>query len=310
MRPVCFNHHEIRSRVAWPQLLDSIERALIAFSRGEANQPLRTVIDFPAGCLFSMPAYLSDPPALGAKLVTICSSNKTIATHQATLVMLHPETGELLALFDGGAITELRTAAASLLSVRELATPGARHLAILGAGVQARGHVEALRATRELESVRVWSPSADRRLQFARSLNVEAAISPEDAVRDADMIVLATSSSEPVLRREWVSDGAHIVSVGAPRPHQREMDPELLAVSRLYVDSRTSALAESGDIVQAIARNVIAPSHIIGELGELLAGSVPGRQSADEITIFKSLGLAVEDVATGALLLTARESGT
>lgn len=260
--------------------------------------------------MFSMPAYLADPRALGAKLVTICPHNQTVATHQATLVMLDPDTGQLRALLDGGAITELRTAAASALSVRGLSNANAKSLAVLGSGVQARGHVEALRRVRDFTAIRSWSPNSNRLAEFTRALDVEPANSAEDAVRDADVIVLATSASQPVIQRDWVKPGAHIISVGAPRPHQREMDPQLLAAARVYVDSRISALVESGDIVQAIAQGLIAESHIVGELGELLAGTVPGRQTDREITIFKSLGLAVEDIATGALLLATESSET
>jgi alanine dehydrogenase len=293
--PLFLDAAQIRSRIKWPQLMQVLERALIAFSAGRAAQPLRTIIDFPAGCLFSMPAYLDDPRALGAKLVTICPGNTAIETHQATLIMLDPDTGELKALLDGAAITQLRTAAVSALSVRELARPDSKVLAIIGAGVQARGHVEALRALRTFQQVRAWSPTPTRLAAFTAEANIEATPSAAAAVCDADVIVLATSSSQPVIAKEWVKPGAHIVSVGAPRPSQREIDPALIESSQLYVDSRISALAESGDVT--------SQSPIIGELGELLARQIPGRQTATEITIFKSLGLAVEDIATAALLI-------
>jgi alanine dehydrogenase len=293
--PLFLDAAQIRSRVEWPRLMQVLERALISFSTGKAVQPLRTVIDFPAGCLFSMPAYLDDPRALGAKLVTICPGNTAIETHQATLIMLDPDTGELKALLDGAAITQLRTAAVSALSVRELARPDSKVLAIIGSGVQARGHVEALRASHRFDEVRAWSPSASHLAAFTAEAGMNSAPSAAAAVRDADVIVLATSSSQPVIQREWVKPGAHVISVGAPRPSQREIDPDLIQCSRLYVDSRVSALAESGDVTPQ--------SDIIGELGELLAKRIPGRRTASEITIFKSLGLAVEDLAAGALLV-------
>ena len=189
---------------------------------------------------------------------------------------------------DGRLITEVRTAAVSAVATQRLAKPDASVLGIIGSGVQARSHLEALRLVREFEEVRVWSPRHSA--QFAREHGVRAAASAEEAVRGADVLVIATTSSTPVLAGEWLSPGVHINAVGAPRPDWRELDDEVLRRTRVYVDSREAAMKESGD--------VIAAGEIFAEVGEVVAETKPGRQSSEEVTLFKSLGLAVEDVAT------------
>ncbi len=291
---------EVRSLVRWPDLLEAMDGALRAFSSGAARQPLRTVTELPeGGCLFTMPAFLSHPPALGTKLVSICPQNAALGkqTHQATLVMLDARTGELEVVLEATELTAMRTAAVSALSCRALARADSKSLCVLGSGAQARAHVDGFRRLREWNSVQAWSPCGEHLARFAEQCAVEAASSAEEAVRGADVIVLATSSAQPVLRAEWVSPGAHVISVGAPRPGEREMDPELLRAARVFVDSRVSALAESGDIQSCEGLAIAA------ELGEVLAGTAKGRTSPEEITVFKSLGLAVEDVAAGVLVL-------
>ena len=299
---VYLNAAEVRALVRWPELLVAMDGALQAFSAGRARQPLRTVTELPGGgCLFTMPAYLPEPRALGTKLVSICPGNTVLGkeTHQATLVMLDASTGEMAAVLEAAELTAMRTAAVSALSVRALGRSDAKRLCVLGSGAQARAHVEGFRQLRGWRWIRAWSPSSRRLLRFATASGVEAAPSAEAAVRDADTIVLATSSVTPVIRAEWVAAGAHVISVGAPRPSEREMDPELLRNARVFVDSWASALAESGDV-----RESGVP--IAAELGEVLAGAASGRGSDDEITVFKSLGLAVEDVAAGAMILAAQ----
>jgi alanine dehydrogenase len=195
----------------------------------------------------------------------------------------------------------------SAVSVRHMARPGASRLGVIGAGVQARSHVELFSAIRTLSHVRVWSPDPAEVDRFVRDLSphlmldIRAAASAAEAVGSADLVVLATASDRPVVQSEWVCDGAHVVSVGACRPHQREMDPRLVARARLVVDSRAAALVESGDVVMGMAEGHFDATHIAGELGEVAAGRLAGRTCEREVTIFKSLGLAVEDVATGAL---------
>jgi ornithine cyclodeaminase len=216
-------------------------------------------------------------------------------------------TGELLAIIDGRFITEARTAAVSAVSVKHLARNESTRLAIIGSGVQARSHLEAIALVRPLREVKVWSRSADNRNAFAREMrprttaSIAVAASARDAVDGADLIVLATASREPVVESRWIADGAHVCAVGACRPDQREMDSGLIARGRVFVDSRAGALAEAGDILLPMKEGTINEDHLAGELGEVVLGTIVGRTSPDEITIFKSLGMAVEDVAAAHL---------
>jgi len=248
-----------------------------------------------------MPSYVPGLPALGTKLVTVCAANaaRGLGTHQAVIVMLDPETGIATAILDGRYITEARTAAVSAVSVRLLAREDARILGILGSGVQARSHYEALTLVRQFTEVRAWSPNPTRLRQFAAETGGQAMPSAEAAVRGADVVVAATASPTPVVQNEWVKVGAHIIAVGACIPSQRELDPALVQRARLVVDSRAAALQEAGDVVIGIAEGRWTPSHIAAELGEL-----PRRQNDREITVFKSLGLAVEDIYAAHLVMT------
>ena len=295
---------DVRALLTMPDLIAAMETALAAFSAGTVVQPVRTVLEVGEQKSFFalMPSYVPSAPALGAKLVTLYESNiaRGLPTHLATIIMLDPETGALAAIVDGRYITEARTAAVSAVSVKKIAREDAAVLAILGSGVQARSHVEALSHVRKFHEVRAWSPTKKNLDAFAAETGSIAATSPEAAVRDADVIVIAASSHTPILFNDWVAPGAHVVSIGATRPTQQEMDPALVARSRLFVDSRAAALKESGDVIP------FGDSHIIAELGEAHAA----RSTHDEITIFKSLGLAVEDVVAAHLALTrAQESG-
>jgi ornithine cyclodeaminase len=256
-----------------------------------------------------MPAFQPTPPALGTKLVVVCPANasKGLPTHLATILLMEPTTGELLAVLDGRYITEARTAAVSAASARALARNDASVLAILGSGVQAHSHLEALAHVRPLSEVRVWSPTPEHRNGFAQkhrdaAPKLIAVDSPRDAVAGADLIVTATGSPTPILEGAWVSPGAHICAVGACRPDMREIDTELVLRSRVYADSRPGALAEAGDLVIPIQEGSWTADRIVGELGELFAGRVPGRSSPVEITLFESLGMAVEDVAAADLV--------
>ena len=305
------NEDDVRAVLTMRELIDAMASALAAYSTGRTAQPLRTVIEVGAEKAFFgvMPAWLPDAPALGTKLVTVYGGNpaRGLPTHLATILLLDPATGALRALLDGRYITELRTAAVSAVSVRLLARAGASTLAIIGSGVQARSHLEALECVRPLRDVRVWSRSQERRERFVREMqphtraSLTAAPDAEAAVAGADLIVLATSSRTPVLSSGWVADGAHLCAVGACRPDQREMDGALVARSVLFVDSRAGALAEAGDVVLAIQEGAIGADHIAGELGELAAGRVAGRKRDEQVTLFKSLGMAVEDVAAAHL---------
>ena len=302
----------VHSLLPMSDLISAMESALAKFSSGEVLQPVRSVLLVgPTKAYFGvMPAYVPSPASLGAKLVTVFGENhkKQLPSHLATILLLDPETGALIALMDGRYITEARTAAVSAVSARFLARATAGRLALIGSGVQARSHLEALQHVRQIKDVRIWSPRPQSRQQFVDDMSpripvpVVACDSAEAAVRDADLIVLATSSKTPVVQSAWVGRGAHVMCVGACRPDQREMAPELVQRSRLYVDSRAAALVESGDVVMNIAEGYFDASHIRGEVGELVLGRVGGRKNDADVTVFKSLGMAVEDVAAADLV--------
>jgi len=350
---------DVTSVLTMDDLIETMTSALRRFSTGRVVQPVRPTIPIADDSFFAtMPAYVrgtnsdgvrrgSDPgpdprltpstdaAALGAKLVTVFGGNavKGLHSHLASIVLLDPETGALLALLDGRYITEARTAAVSAVSSRLLARKTAQSVAILGTGVQARSHLDALSRIHRLRQVTVWSPNREHRKRFvddamaikstserdrvgtgsasdgdAMRIKLETpyAITAVDhageAVVGADIIVLVTASPTPVLESGWVKPGAHVICVGACRPTQREMDPDLVARARLFVDSRAAALVESGDVVMGIQEGRFSGDHIVAELGELIAGTAPaGRRTDTEITVFKSLGLAVEDVTAADL---------
>jgi alanine dehydrogenase len=300
--PQFFNEDDVRARLQMPDLIEAMEQALVEFSAGRVEQPVRTVLKFGADAsLFGlMPSYVPSLPALGAKLVTVCAGNarRGLDTHQAIIVMLDPQTGVTEAILDGRYITEVRTAAVSAVSVRRLARSDAQVLGILGSGVQARSHWQALRLVRRFREVRAWSPNADRLRQFAVETGSRAMQSAQEVVRGADVVVAVTASPTPVIQNEWVSEGTHVITVGACVPWQRELDPALVARARLVVDSRAAALKEAGDVVMGISEGRWTAEHIAAELGEL-----PARQNDREITVFKSLGLAVEDIFAAHMVL-------
>jgi alanine dehydrogenase len=307
---VVLTESDVRQLLQMPALIDTMEIALRAYSAGDVAQPVRTVLQVGDRMAFFgvMPAYQPDPPALGTKLVTVCPANasKGLPTHLATILLMEPTTGELVAVLDGRYITEARTAAVSAAATRALARPEASVLALLGSGVQAQSHLEALSLVRPLSEVRVWSPTAERREAFAArhreaAPRVVACRSARDAVAGADLIVTATASPRPVLESAWVADGAHICAVGACRPDMREIDTELVRRAQVYVDSRAGALGEAGDLLIPIEENRWTADRIVGELGELLAGRISGRRSPADVTLFESLGMAVEDVAAADL---------
>jgi ornithine cyclodeaminase/alanine dehydrogenase-like protein (mu-crystallin family) len=281
------NEDRVRQHLRMTDLIPAMEKALIVFSAGKVTQPVRSVIkvDPPGGFLGLMPALT--PEGLGLKVLTFYPSNaeRGIPTHMATIFLVDPRTGTPLAIMDGRLITEMRTAAVSAAATKLLAAPHSKILAILGSGVQARSHLEALRLVRQLEEVRVWSPTREHAKQFAEEIG-GTAVSAEEAVRGADVVVTVTNSKTPVLNGSWLKPGCHVNAIGACRPDWRELDDEAMA-NIVFVDSREAALKESGDLILSGAK-------IYAELGEALAGKVPSH--AGEITIFKSLGMAVEDI--------------
>lgn len=303
---IWLSESEVRAVLPLRDLVGAMEAALDAFSAGRVRQPVRTVIEAGAegGFFASMPAYAETSAVMGAKLVTVYQGNarRGMPTHQATIVLQDAENGALLAVMDGRYITEVRTAAVSALALRELARGGAASLALIGSGVQAGSHLEALALVREFAEVRCWSPTEARRRRFAEAhAGVRAVESAEGAVRGADVVLAVTASATPVVRNEWVKDGACVIAVGACRPYQRELDPALVARGRLIVDSRAAALKEAGDVVMAMAEGFFGEEHIAAELGDVVSGRARGRGADDQVVVFKSLGLAVEDVAAASL---------
>ena len=297
---------DVRAVLSMADLVDVMESAIIAFSAGCVNQPVRTVLETPGGFYGAMPAYIGEPAAMGAKLVTVYHDNprKGLPSHLATIILLDPATGALLAIMDGRFITEARTAAVSAVAARHLALPDAHTLAIIGSGVQARSHLEALSLVRKLTDIRCWSPTVAHVRKFvdnSEGVPLRATESAESAVRGADIVVLVTASPAPVISDAWVKPGACVISVGACRPNQREMDPSLVARARLIVDSRAAALQESGDVVMGIKEGRFGEDHIAAELGQVAANPKVGRTASDQVTIFKSLGMAVEDIAAADL---------
>ncbi len=292
-QPLFLNEEQVREHLRMSELIPAMEKALIDFSAGKVTQPVRSIIsiDPPGGFLGLMPALT--PDGLGLKAVTFYPSNaeRGIPTHMATIFLVDPQTGTPLATMDGRLITEMRTAAVSAAATKLLASPHAKVLGILGSGVQARSHVEALRLVRQFEEIRVWSPTPEHAKRFAREIGATA-MSAEQAVRGADVIVTVTSSKMPVLRGAWLKTGCHVNAIGACRPDWRELDDEAMS-NVVFVDSREGAMKESGDVL-------LSGTKIYAELGEVLAGKVPAQ--ANETTIFKSLGMAVEDIAAALLV--------
>jgi thiomorpholine-carboxylate dehydrogenase len=292
-QPLFLNEKQVREHLRMAELIPAMEKALAEFSTGKVTQPVRSVInvDPPGGFLGLMPALT--PDGLGLKAVTFFPSNaeRRIPTHMATIFLVDPQTGTPLAIMDGRLVTEMRTAAVSAAATRLLAAPDAKVLAILGSGVQAHSHGEALRLVRRFEEIRVWSPTKEHAERFAREIGGRA-MSAEEAVRGADVVVTTTNSKTPVLEGSWLKSGCHVNAIGACRPDWREVDDEAMS-NVVFVDSREGALKESGDVILSRAK-------IYAELGEALASKVPSR--VNETTIFKSLGMAVEDIAAAMLV--------
>jgi len=298
---------EVEKLLPMGECVEVMAGALGALARDDAIQPLRTMVWLPdrSGLLGLMPGYLGSPRALGLKVVTVFPGNHGTEydSHQGAVMLFDVGNGSTLAVIDASSITAIRTAAVSGVATRLLAREDAGDLAILGSGVQARTHLEAMRAVRRLRRVRVWSRTHGNARRFAErhseasGLAIEAVPAAREAVRGADLICTTTSARDPVLLGEWIAPGAHVNAVGACFPIARELDTAAVARARLFVDRRESALSEAGEVVIPIREGAFGPDHIAGELGELLIGRMPGRQTADQVTLFESLGLAIEDLA-------------
>lgn len=309
MKIVVLNHSEVEHLLPVGECIPVMEDALAGLARGEAHQPLRMIVQPPgaAGDMALMPSYRAgERAAYGLKAVCFFAGNPALGldSHQGGVMLFSAVSGQLLAMMNASAITAIRTAAVSGVATKLLAREDASELAIIGSGVQARAHLEAMSCVRALKRVRVSSLTLDHARRFANESKprypfpIEPVESVEAAVRNADLIVTATTAERPILKREWISAGAHLNVVGSSIPTTREVDTETMAAATLFVDRRESTLNEGGDYLFAMREGAIGPDHICAEIGELLIDKHPGRSSPDEITLFKSLGLAIEDLAS------------
>jgi ornithine cyclodeaminase len=302
------NQEEVPGLLPMAECMEAMAQVLATLARGQALLPLRSILWLPekVGGLGLMPAVLLPERVTGVKVITFFPGNEgtELDTHQGAVLLFEAERGRLLAVVDATSITAIRTAAVSGVATRALAREDAGDLAILGSGTQARTHLEAMSVARKIHRVRVASKDPERARAFAEresgkhGIAVEPVASVREAVAGADIICTATSSREPILLGEWISPGAHVNAVGSSVPFARELDTAAVVRSSLYVDRRESALNEAGDFLIPKKEGAIGDHHIIGEIGEVLTGRIHGRTTAKEITLFKSLGLAVEDVAS------------
>ena len=298
------NHDDVIAALPPQECADAMAAVLVARARGEAQMPLRSMVPFDgaAGFMGLMPAWRGgEDPVFSLKALCVMPANpaRGLDSHQGTVTLFDGGTGEPRAILDASAVTAIRTAAVSAVATRVLAREEARVLAILGAGVQGKAHLRALSSVREFADVRVYSPTeAHARAVAGGDGRARVTASAEEAVRGADVVVLATTSLEPVVRRDWLAPGTHVNAVGASIPSARELDTATVAECALYCDSRESLRNEAGEYLRAVREGAIGgEDHVRGELGEVLAGNAPARSGEEELTVFRSLGLAVEDLA-------------
>lgn len=300
-------HADVTRLLPMTECIEVMDGVLQTLARGDAVLPLRQIVWLPdrTGALGVMPAYLGHPRTAGAKIVSVFPGNSgtPYESHQGAILLFECEHGHMQAMVDAGSVTAIRTAAVSGVATRALARPGASDLALLGAGTQAAMHLEAMLAVRPISRVRVWNRTPERAQRFAereselRGIEIEVAPAVREAVDGADIICTTTAARSPILEGAWLSPGAHINAVGSSTPGFRELDSAAVASARLYVDRHESALNEADDIRVPLLEGAIEEGHIRGELGDLLLGAVEGRTGEQEITLFKSLGLAIEDLA-------------
>ena len=308
MTILVLSEHEVRELLDMESCIDAMTEVLTSLARGELYQPLRSIARPPdaAGFLGLMPAHRAGPDAVYALkeiVVTPTNPQRGLDAHQGAVLLHDGQTGQLVAVLNASPVTEIRTAAVSAVATRALGRRDAERVAILGAGVQARGHVHALRAVLDEPEIRIWARNLDAAEQLAAE--VEAIVSPsvDAALFGAEVVCTTTAATQPVIERRWLTSGAHVNAVGACIPTARELDTQTVAHSSFFTDRCESALIEAGDYVLAEAEGAIGPDHIKAELGEVLAGMHPGRESEEELTVFESLGIAVEDLATAELVV-------
>lgn len=302
------SHADVTRLLTMEACIEVMAGALRKASEGGAVLPLRSAVWMPdrTGMIGLMPGFLAEPASLGLKVVSIFPGNHAAGydSHQGVVMLFETGHGTPVAILDASSITAIRTAAVSGVATRALARGDAGDLAILGSGVQARTHLAAMRAVRPIRRVRVWSRNTEHAHRFADEspVPVEVMPTPRDAAWGADLICTTTAAREPILEGAWLAPGAHVNAVGACFATARELDTQAVARARLIVDRRESALAESGDFLLAKAEGAIGDDHIAGELGDVLLGRVAGRRAGDEITLFESLGIAIEDLAAAQYL--------
>jgi ornithine cyclodeaminase len=312
MKVLIVNQAEVARLLPMGECIAAMEETLKGLARGEALLPLRQVTMLPRnlGALAAMPAYSDALKAIGVKVITVFPGNRGTAhdSHQGAVLLFEAGHGSLMAIVDATEVTAIRTAAVSGVATRLLARPAAGDLALLGSGVQARTHLEAMLLVRPLKRIRVWSPTPGHASAFGEreskrhNVDIEAMGSARGTVKDADIVCTVTSSREPVLKGDWLTPGVHINAVGSSVQAARELDTAAVKKAALFVDRRESALSEAGDFLIPKAELAIGDDHIRGEIGEVLLDRVPGRTSPQDITLFKSLGLAVEDLAAVRLI--------
>ena len=304
--------HDVRLALPMKAAIDAMRETFSLLSAGDVDLPLRTNVTIPSqdGCMLSMPARAGR--VIGVKVVSVFPRNPSRGRPRvnATLLLLDPETGEPMALLDGEAITALRTGAATGLATGLLARQDAKRVAIIGSGVQARTQLEGVCAVRWVDSAVVYSPTRKHAEQYAQEMakveglpnRIDVADSAAEAAGDADIICTATSSAEPVLGDADVPDGAHVNAIGSFTPEMREIDPALLGRARVIVDQRQAAMAEAGEVIAAVEGGRLTEEDLV-ELGDVVQGRVPGRESESQVTVFKSVGIGVQDVVAAARAL-------
>jgi ornithine cyclodeaminase/alanine dehydrogenase-like protein (mu-crystallin family) len=312
---ILIDQAEVRARLTYELCIPTVAEAMKALSAGDTRQLLRGIIPLAEGRMFGvMPGAMGEREAFGAKLISVFPENfaKGIQSHQGVVVLFDPDTGAVSCVAHAGEVTAIRTAAASAVATDALARPQASRLAILGYGEQAETHLRAIRHVRPIAAVAVWGRSPERAQRFAEhmsaetGLEVRAAPDARAAIEGADIICTVTSAAEPVLLGDWVAPGTHINLVGSSHAGPTEVDHELVVRSRFIVDSRASVLAAGAEFLKAKAAGLIGDDHIAGEIGEVLLGRVAGRRTAEEITVYKSLGHIVQDLASVRALIAGR----